>query len=279
VAAAPAPAGPAPLPAPVEKVLGSVKSLWAPPANVLRILDLTRAAQPAPEAVAAEIEKDPPLAERFLRIGNATAPAEGRSTSIRRAAIALGFSAIRRTALAAALTLRLGKPRPEIDFDLRGFWTHALRTAHAAANAARATRLGSPEDHFVAGLFHEAGALAFYQHHKDPFTRVLADVRAGAKAEDAERKHLGTDRSAVGACLLERWRFSPGIAAAARHYRITPPELEDLQLPREAVAVAAMCRGGSGWAGVLRLADEQVEASRRESARHAERSLLEIFPE
>jgi hypothetical protein len=30
---------------------------------------------------------------------------------------------------------------------------------------------------------------------------------------------------------------------------------------------------------VLRLADEQVEASRRESARHAERSLLEIFPE
>jgi HD-like signal output (HDOD) protein len=275
--------GPAPLPPPVERVLGSVKSLWAPPPNVVRILDLTSAPNAAPEPVAAEIEKDPPLAERFLRLANAAAPADSRSTSVRRAVIALGFPSIRRSALAAALVLRLGKARPEIEFDLSAFWTHALRVAHAAAGVARATRLGSPEDHFLAGLLHECGRLAFYQHHKDPFVKILGAVREGAKVEEAERKHLGTDHLAVGPCILERWRFAPGIAAAARHARITPAALEEMQLPREAVASAAMCQlaneasAASAWAPVLRLPAEQVEATRRESARLAERSALEVF--
>lgn len=257
---APAASGPAPLPAPVAKALGTVKELWSPPANVLRILDLTQAAPPAAEKVAAEIEKDPVLASLFLRLANTGAPAEGRSASIRRAAIALGFPSIRRTALSAALVLRLDGPL-NADFNLHAFWAHAFRVAHAAAQVARATKLGNPDDHFTAGLFHEVGTLALVR-----FARPDA-----------------ADPLAVGACILERWRFAPAIAAAARHHRVTPEELEELQIPREAAAVAAMCRlaneslAATAWAPVLRLPVDQIEAARRESARQAERSTLEVF--
>jgi HD-like signal output (HDOD) protein len=241
-----------------------VKDLWAPPAPVVRILELTLAASPSADAVASEIERDPAFSPVWLRLANAAAPPEGRSTSIRRAAIALGFPAIRRTALAAALLLRLSRAPSEGGFDLRAFWIHGLRVAHAAAAVARATRLGNPEDHFVAGLLHEAGRIALARFSKP-------EAAAGA------------DPLETGGAILERWRFSPGIVAAAARHRVTPEELEEVQLPREAVAVAAMCRladeaaAAAAWAPVLRLPVEQVEAARRDSSRLAERSHLELF--
>ncbi len=252
--------GPAPLPPAVARALGAEKSLWSPPANVLRILDLSQGAHASAEAVAGEIERDPPLASLFLRISNAGALTEGRSTSVRRTAIALGFPGIRRTLLSAALVARLGG-RLNVDFDLHAHWTHAFRVAHGASLVARATRLGSPEEHFTAGLLHESGRLALAR-----FSRPDA-----------------ADPLEAGACILERWRFSPGVVAAARRHAVTPDELEEVQLPREAVAVAAMCRlageagAAAAWAPVLRLPEEQVEAARRETARLAERSTLEVF--
>lgn len=285
--AAPVKAAPKPLPASVAKLLGNVRELWTIPANTLKILDLLQAPDGPADAVCSEIEKDPGLSAQCLRIVNSAHFALGtRIGSIKRAVVTLGYPMTRRIVSISALVSTLGKPHAGLEFDLKAFWHHSLWVAHAASLVSKATRLGHPEEHFAAGLMHDIGKLVEYQFLRAPMKELLAAVRGGARFVEEEQRRFGATHGEIGACLAERWRFPTPIVEAVRHHLDTPEQIEEIQLPREANVVAAMCHlahqglsseGPDVWGGFLRLPPKVVEQVRSEAGALASGSLNEVF--
>jgi HD-like signal output (HDOD) protein len=229
-AAAAAKAAVAPLPPAVAKALAPIKDLWSLSPSTLKAFSLLAAADSPADAVCAELERDPALAGQLLKFINASP--SGPCSSVKKAVLLLGYPLVRRFAMAAALALKLATP------DAVGHWRRSLTIAHAAASVSKATKLGNPEEHFSAGLLHAVGRLAL--------------AKAGTDGPVAE----------VGAEILARWRFPAAAVEAARHHRDTPEQLEEIQLPREAMVVAALHHladgAGAPWPGFLRIAADSV---------------------
>ena len=289
-AARPVPAAkvlPKVLPPAIEKLLGGVRELWTIPSNTLRILELLQAPETPPELVCSEIEKDPGLSAQCLRVVNSANFALGsRIGTIKRAVVTLGYQMTRRIVSISALVSTLGKPHAEVEFDLKVFWQHSLWVAHAASLVSRAARMGNPDEHFAAGLMHDIGKLVEYQYLRGPMKELLAAVHRGANFLEEERRRLGTDHSEIGACLCERWRFPLPIVESVRHHLDTPEQLEELELPRESMVVAALChlsRGGlpaaaaDAWGGFLALPQTRIDDIRAESSKLSSGSLNEVF--
>ncbi len=280
------PAAPA-LPPKVAKLLGPMKELWAVPAGPLRILQLLESPEPRPDEVAAALEKDPALAARCLRLVNAAGFGQGSPvTSMKRAVVALGYAMTHRITAIAALLAHLGRVPDDLPFDVAVHWTHSLRTAHAASLVARETKLGRPDEHFAAGILHDIGKLVLLRHLPGPFRQVLDAAAKGERVEAAEARLLGVDHALVGACVCERWRFPVPVCAAARHHLDAADALEEIQLPREALVVAAVCRlvrDGTAapelarWAPFLRLPPAKLEELRAEAVRRAQATLREFL--
>ncbi len=262
----PAPAAPAkpavaPLPPAVAKVLGAVEGLWTAPPSTLKALELLRSAETPADAVCSELEKDPALAAQILRLVN-TSPhgAAAKVSSIKRAVVSLGYPLIRRFAMTAALLARLAPPYGESGFDARAFWGRSLCLAHAAAQISRSAKLGHPDEHYSAGLLHAVGR--------------LAEAKGGRKSAEAPVSELG-------AAILERWRFPAGAVEAARHAADSADVLEELQIPREAVVVAAFSHLADGadpapWVGLLRVAAPVIPLVLETAGRAAEAGAAEL---
>jgi len=231
----------------VVKALAPLKELWSLAPSTLKAIALLGAADSPADAVCAEIERDPALAARVLKVVNAsTTP---KSSSIKKAVVALGYPAMRRVVMTAALAAKLAPPHAEAGFDEWGFWLRSLRTAHAAAAVSKATRLGNPEEHFSAGLLHGIGR--------------LASAKSGVPGP----------AGAIGAAILERWRFPAPVVEAARHHEATADVLEELQIPREAMVVAAL---NCGAAGVLRVAADSLPSLLETAAKSAQAGVAEL---
>jgi HD-like signal output (HDOD) protein len=240
------------LPPGVVKVLGSIKDLFAVPPSTLKAITLLAAADSPADAVCAELERDPALAALVLKFISASAAA--KASSIKKAVVALGYPALRRVVTSAALTAKLGPPHADPGFDERAYWRRAFLIAHAASAVSKAARLGNPDEHFSAGLLHGVGR--------------LAAAKAGVEGP----------AGAVGAALLERWRFPAAVVEAARHHDAGAERLEELQIPREAVVVAALNvpdpRAASGF---LRVPADSLPPLRDAAARAAEASVIELL--
>jgi HD-like signal output (HDOD) protein len=237
----------------VAKLLAPLKELWSLAPATLKAISLLAVADSPPDAVCSEIERDPAFSARVLRVANVVSP--NKSSSIKKAVVSLGYPLLRRTVMTAALAAKLAPPHAEAGFDEAAFWQRSLTVAAAASQVAKATKLGSPDEHFFAGLLHRIGR--------------LAAAKAGGPAPDASP-------GAVGAAILERWRFPAPVVEAARHHAVTAEQLEELQIPREAVVVAALngALNNSGetraWAGLLRVAADSLPALLQPAAGAAE---------
>lgn len=253
---------PAALSPDVAQLLGPLKDLWTAPSSALKAIALLNSSDASPEAVCAEIERDPSVAVLLLRLNNVS-PAV-KASSVKRAVVAMGYPLARRLVTMAALLCRLGPPYADPAFDRRAFWLRPIRTAHASALVSRALRLGNPDDHFCAGLLGEVGA--------------LAAAKAGAASS-------GAPAPAAGAAILERWRFPATMVEAARHLRTPPGRIEEFALPREAVVAAAMhalitdkgsVEDQRDWIRMLRIGTDALP-SLLESADRAAQSKIDEF--
>ncbi len=276
-AAAPAPRAPRPLPAAVDKLLGAVKALWSPPAGLKKINEMLEVPGTPVDRISGEIERDPPLAAEILRVVNVLSGAG--AASVKRVIVMLGYPALRRILGPSALLARLAQPPPPAPFDHRAFWAHSLRVAHAAQLVSRAARLGEPEEHFLAGFLRDIGRLVVARVLPARYKAVLEATARGAPLDEAEKAALGTGHAEIGGCVAERWEFPPGAAEAARHHHDPPAALEDLELPRKAAVVAALCAimketsRPADWLPLLRLPENRLSEIRLQAARLSEDSL------
>lgn len=240
------------VPPEVARVLAPLKELWSLPPSTLKAISLLAAADSPADAVCAEIERDPALAALVLNLANASQPS--KSSSIKKAVVALGYPLMRRIVMSAALAGRLAPPYAEAGFDARAFWLRVFQVAHAAAAVSKSTRLGNPDEHFFAGFVHAIGR--------------LASAKSGTPGP----------AGALGAAILERWRFPAPVVEAARHHEAPSEELEELQISREAMVIAALnLREARARAGFLRVAADSLPPLLDAAAKSAQASLIEFL--
>ncbi|MBL8900276.1 MAG: HDOD domain-containing protein [Planctomycetes bacterium] len=191
------------------------------------LFERLRAVLSEPEASAAEvarvIEGDPAIAARVLRASNSAryAPAS-EVCSIRQAVMLMGVSAVGNVLLEAGLTRAFAHLSD--DFDLDGFFGHAVRTATSCRELAALSqaRCVDPEQAYATGLLHDVGQIALANADPTTYGEVL-DASGGDEEIllEVEREAFGLDHAAYGSWILRQWRLPESIAVAVeRHHHV-----------------------------------------------------------
>jgi putative nucleotidyltransferase with HDIG domain len=169
--------------------------------------------------LAMKIGHDPVLSARVLKVVNSPFyGVAGKVASLQEAVMVLGFSSVRRLALAVSLKGSF-PARGQGAADPRRLWRHSFCVALNAQALAPLCRV-DPEAAFSAGLLHDIGRIALLSIDPHGFAAVLEARPWYKDFEAAETAVLGFTHAEFGACLLERWRL-PGnlVRAVAFHHR------------------------------------------------------------
>lgn len=208
-----------------QKLAAAVDRMPAFPKSVQKILELTRDVNCSPKDLVQIIDKDPVVTVKVLRVVNSAYYSLPKQiTSINHAVVYLGFNTIKNLALSIAAIGMLPADN-EAGFDGQQYLLHSLATAGIAKQLA--SRVGAdPMDCFIAGLLHDFGKVVFAQFMPKEFRQALElSLWNESSLHLALREVIGVDHTAVGAMLVEKWRFPPDLIETVGHQY--GPELND----------------------------------------------------
>ena len=208
-----------------QKLAAAVDRMPAFPKSVQKILELTRDVNCSPKDLVQVIDKDPVVTVKVLRVVNSAYYSLPKQiTSINHAVVYLGFNTIKNLALSIAAIGMLPADN-EAGFDGQQYLLHSLATAAIAKQLA--SRVGAdPMDCFIAGLLHDFGKVVFAQFMPKEFRQALELSQWNESSLHlALREVIGVDHAAVGAMLVEKWRFPPDLIETVGHQY--GPELND----------------------------------------------------
>lgn len=163
------------------------------------------------------IESDVALTIAIMRAAGDAADAGGGAGGVRQAIEALSPPGVREVVAAIDTYDPLDSPGARAA-PYERFRRHAVATRHAADRIAELARLGDQDELAVAALVHDVGRLVllemYGQFEKLDDRRMAPDARVRC-----ERRELGIDHALVGAVLIRRWGFPPGVVTAVeRHH-------------------------------------------------------------
>ncbi|MBX8490768.1 HDOD domain-containing protein [Pseudomonas cichorii] len=182
------------------------------------------------ESIARNIEKDPVIAAKVLRLANSARFRGSReSSSIEDAAMRLGFNTLRTLVMASAVT---GAFKAGPSFDLKAFWLKSFQVAGICRMLAKQTG-ADPEIAFTCGVMHNIGELLIQTGAPQVAERLNNAAKAGTAGRAAnETLQLGFGYPEVGEELARRWQL-PKVIQQAIAYQARPMQApENAQLPR-----------------------------------------------
>jgi HD-like signal output (HDOD) protein len=182
------------------------------------------------ESIARNIEKDPVISAKILRLANSARFRGSReSSSIEDAAMRLGFNTLRTLVLASAVT---GAFKAGPSFDLKAFWLKSFQVAGISRMLAR--QIGADaEIAFTCGVMHDIGELLIQTGAPEVAERINSASRTGTAGRAAdETMQLGFGYPEVGAELAKRWHL-PEVIQQAIAYQARPMQApHDAPFPR-----------------------------------------------
>jgi len=210
----------APMDAFVESTIAQVGDLATLPEVTVRIIQIVEDPKSTARDMHEVIKNDPALSARLLKVVNsAFYGLPGRISSIDRAIVLLGLSAVKNIAIAASITHLFNAGAPIAGFNGVDVWRHAIAVGVAARMILAAQGKPSVEEAFLAGLIHDLGLLVARQ----VFPRQLAEVVAKAQTSQSsyceiEREAIGADHQVLGMALAQKWRFPRHLATAIGYH-------------------------------------------------------------
>jgi HD-like signal output (HDOD) protein len=196
----------------IEELLDRPQSLPTIPKVVQQLIESFNDEDVTAGRIAAQIETDPVLSAKLLRLANSAFFNVSRTVAtVNDALNLLGFVMVRNMVLGSGIA---GAFKVSPGMDAPGFWHACLATACAARWLA--PRAGQGADiAFTVGLMHGIGHFVLHAGLPEAMAKIDAaiaplDVRRAAE----ERRRLGYDFAQVGAELARRWRFPESMAAA-----------------------------------------------------------------
>ncbi|MDX1565819.1 MAG: HDOD domain-containing protein [Phycisphaeraceae bacterium] len=200
----------------VLKRTGEVSTL---PQVITRVLKTANDPEASADDLSRQIESDPALASRVLKIANSAAVAlRHRVHGLKQAVSLLGFSAVRNMAV-TALVCDVFKKQLQIGpYSRRQLWDHMVSVGLTARMIGRRQGMDGPNEIFLAGLLHDLGIILEDQLDHERFVVMMRRFPDSVTLCEAERLHLGYDHTQLGAAVAEKWNFSPMICEVIRHH-------------------------------------------------------------
>ncbi len=245
------------LAAPVAKLFERVAqatSLSSVAARIVRLLDEP---SPRPDALLQTVSEDPGMTARVLRRVNSACYNHADDVNNLESAIErLGVGEVVNLALTVFAARMFQSPGEYRSFSRDGLWAHSVAVAAVSKLVAKVCQQGSPDDAYVAGLFHDLGYLLMDQHLQRYFHRVLNALDKSAATTSIERRLLGFDHAQLGAHIARHWQLPPRIIAAIRqHHDPAEPDGEPHPLTHIVALADYLCsRAGITSLGLHNLA-------------------------
>ena len=170
----------------------------------------------SPGEVAETIESDAGLTVAVMRAAGNSA-SHGEVGGVRQAVDLLTPAGVR--AIAASVEVYDSFEAPSVWSERHErFRRHAVATRNAADRIAEVARLGERDELAVSALLHDVGRLVLAELYTDFHHLDDVDVTPDERIR-RERRELGIDHALVGAVLVRRWGFPPGVAVSIeRHH-------------------------------------------------------------
>ncbi len=170
------------------------------PEVALRIQDLLRCDEVSITRVVKEIQTDPALTVRLIRVANSAAVRGGRNVdSIQQAVTRLGLEYTRLLVNGLVLEQMFRSGNPMLRERLRRCWCDSVEVAALARAVAAQCTLLQPEMAMLGGLVHRIGTLPILR-----MAEVHADAIPSLEALDEVIAELGPR---VGCMVLRAWHF------------------------------------------------------------------------
>jgi HD-like signal output (HDOD) protein len=215
------------------KRLESGYSLPALSPLVMKILELAAEENCSAKDLAEQIERDPSLAVRLLKLANSAFFRQIQPvTTLNQAVMRLGFQHLRIMVLSISLrdTFPMGKAGP---LDYAEFWRISLYRAVIAKSLAARLKMWDPEEAFLAGLVMEIGLLIFidlFVKGKDEEISLKIDPLEGLIAW--EKKAYGFDHRQVGEAALRHWNFPEHMVLCQQAFKVSDTHMSSHPLAR-----------------------------------------------
>lgn len=182
----------------------------------VQLLGLDRSASSNVVALTEIVSNDPAVTAALIRLANSAAYHRVElAETLAQAVSHLGYERSRMIALSATLLPALrGIERPGLCY--QEFWRRSLIAGAAARAIGKRLRPDDIEPIFLAALLQDVGMLALAQLPNAIYQDINCNEYTHEVAIEREREVMHEDHSAVGAWLLEQWRFPASLVHAVR---------------------------------------------------------------
>ncbi|MCG8404450.1 MAG: HDOD domain-containing protein [Phycisphaerales bacterium] len=250
----------------VESAISEVGEIATLPEITVKIIQIVEDPKSTARDLHDVIKNDPALSTRILKVVNsAFYGLPGQISSIDRAIVLLGLSAVKNIAIAASMTHLFHGGADIEGFSGTEVWRHSVAVGVAARMLSTAQGRPPIEESFLAGLISDLGLLIERQIYAKQLTEVLARYKNdGGDYCHLETELIGADHQAFGMALAGKWRF-PQILCTTIGYHHKPMDLAEAnrELPALVhVADILACRSEIGfctYAPDMEIAPELLE--------------------
>ncbi|MBU8871303.1 MAG: HDOD domain-containing protein [Gemmatimonadales bacterium] len=192
-----------------------IKELPPLPLVIQKLTEVMENPSSSADHVKEILSSDQALAGKVLKLVNSSFYGlSGEVSTISRAVVILGFSAVRNLATGLGVVKLMGKP--STDQIVKDFWRHSVSTGAAAYVLAQHTDYADPEEAFIAGLLHDLGGLILILAVPKEYQEVM-DLGPDNMIEN-EQKLLGITHARVGQKVLKHWKLPKNLCDAVRYH-------------------------------------------------------------
>jgi len=204
----------------IEYIVSKIDDMKVLPQIINEIIALTDNPNSTVQDMEKAILKDSVLTTKILRLANSAYYGYARNIStISRAAILLGFQAIKSLALASTVRTYFADELKGYSLDKNDLWTQSQTCAIASRFIAKEIKYSNPEEAYIAGLLRDIGKTILNQHMEKEYAFVLAKIeKDNVSFLDAERDILGFNHAEIGEKVAEKWNFPPSLVDAIGHH-------------------------------------------------------------
>ncbi len=169
-----------------------IEPLQLVPSVAIKLLKLTNDENAKIDDLTRIIETEPTLAAKILRnVNSAAYSLPNKITSINRAVNILGFSTVRRIALAQLFYNKLIRHNPKQKFNQLFFWQHCLFVASLSRGIALELKHPDPDLVYTAGLIHDIGKIVLETYGRLSYSEFISSKKNISSAMDEERSFFG----------------------------------------------------------------------------------------
>lgn len=167
------------------------------------------------------IAQDAPISAKVLELVNSAYYGLQKSIeSIEQAVVYIGANAIKNLVITMSIhqVFEEKQNSSPLPIDTGWFWHHSLMSATLARSVAEKTGIGSADDAYLAGLFHDLGKLILASAYPDKYRQITDQLTSSSETIKLENKTLGLDHCETGSRLVRQWNLNPLIADAILYH-------------------------------------------------------------